>query len=305
MRKIRIFTGVIVSALLCWWLAVQVQFELLLSHHQAISILPLAFAAVVVAALVFAETCRLWAATSDLGTRFNSMARMHLIAVLLSNFGLGQAGGDLYRIVALKAFSKNYGQAAFRVAATRVIGLVCVIALGLWGMVELTPFIRLEWRTWAGVVAAGLAGAGLTALVFSARLRAYLAKQWNDLAGAFDQPRLWRVTLLSLLIAGLRCVQFWLLLIAVGVSLTWVQIAAVVALALLVSTLPVSYGGWGVREGTIVWVLLLLDVNYEPALLVALCGRALLVCVAAAGALVYVVERSRLKEDARPTGDLP
>lgn len=307
MQKIRIIAGLIVSALILGWLASKVQLDVLWDFWPAVSVAPVLLAALAAAALVLVEAWRLRAACSDLGASMGALVKMQLVAVLLSNFGLGQAGGDLYRVVALKAFALNYGQAAFRVLATRVIGLFSVVALGLWGMAQLAvllPVGELSWQGWAKAAGASVAAVTGAALVLSPRLRTYLVDQWVDLRRAFDSARLRNVVALSFLIAALRCLQFWLLLLAVGVTLPFSITAAVVALTLLASTLPVSYGSWGVREGVIVALLVLLDASYEQALVVAIFSRTLLLCVAAAGAMVLAFERSKAGEAATPSGNL-
>ena len=306
MRKIRLISGLIVSALFVAWLASRVQLEVLWSFWPSVALTPIALAALLAAALVLAEAKRLQVACSDLDTHFGALVRMQLVAVLMSNFGLGQAGGDLYRVIALRAFANNYGQATARILATRVIGLVSVIVLGLWGIVELAallPTSNLSWKAWV-LIGAGVVLIGATAgVVLSARLRAYLSEQWADLKAAFAAGRLLAVVFLSVLIAVLRSAQLWLLLVAVGVSVPPHQAAAIVALTLLASTLPLSYGSWGVREGVIVALLSRLKVSFEPALVVAVLGRVLLLCTAAAGAFVFVLEKSKPGEMASTSGN--
>lgn len=306
MRKIRLISGLIVSALFLAWLASRVQLEVLWNFWPVVTMTPVALAALLAAALVLAEAKRLQVACSDLDTNFGALVRMQLVAVLMSNFGLGQAGGDLYRVIALRAFANNYGQATARILATRVIGLVSVVALGLWGVVELAallPTSNLSWKAWV-LIGAGIALTVATAgIALSPRVRAYLSEQWADLKVSFAAGRLWAVVLLSVLIAVLRSVQLWLLLVAVGASVPPHLAAAIVALTLLASTLPLSYGSWGVREGVIVALLSLLGVSFEPALVVAVIGRVLLLCTAAAGALVFVLEKSKPGEVASPSGN--
>ena len=52
----------------------------------------------------------------------------------------------------------------------------------------------------------------------------------------------------------------WLLASAIGLNLSWLDCLAVIPLVTLATTLPISFGGWGVREGVFVALLGILGV---------------------------------------------
>jgi uncharacterized membrane protein YbhN (UPF0104 family) len=200
--------------------------------------------------------------------------RRALVIVLIGHFFNqtlpSTVGGDAMRMWYAYRAGIAAGDAAATVIFDRVIamtGLLALTACGLPWLLDLVPGDAARSAI-ALVVAAGFGGlAGAAGLAhfprlipdwrvargFAARTRRLLASPWRVIAGA--------------LVSAAGFVLFsWMiyhLAQALGARLGFVDALLLVPPVLLVSAIPVSVAGWGLREGAMVVALGFLGV--EPA----------------------------------------
>jgi uncharacterized membrane protein YbhN (UPF0104 family) len=92
--------------------------------------------------------------------------------------------------------------------------------------------------------------------------------------------------------------SIYFLAIAAGHVLPFWSLLTIVSVALFASLLPISFNGWGVREGALMFGLGALNVPGETALLISVVYGVLLLIIALPGSLAYKLEFSGAK---RPT----
>lgn len=78
-----------------------------------------------------------------------------------------------------------------------------------------------------------------------------------------------RVTLSSLIAQLSFFVSVYIIAISTDISLSFLDLMTVLPLITLVASLPISFGGWGVREGAFVYGLGLLGVPLQTAFLIS------------------------------------
>jgi uncharacterized membrane protein YbhN (UPF0104 family) len=183
-------------------------------------------------------------------------------------------GGDAMRMWFAYRAGLTPGHAAATVIFDRVIslgGLLLLTACSLPWLLELVPDPSARAAIMA-VVAAGLTGfaaaailAGFPGLVPDWRLARGFAARARRL---LDSP-LRLAAGLALSVAAFACFSYmvWLLARSLGLPLGLVPALLLVPPVLLVSVIPVSVAGWGLREGAM--VLALGFVGIEPAAAVA------------------------------------
>ena len=205
----------------------------------------------------------------------------------LGQVALGTLGGDAYRSFVLTRGGRALGWVLGRVLLDRAIGLMGLLLLGA---------LALAWVTGApamlGLFGLPLAvGVGLAALARrrGEALPAPLRPVGLALAG---QPaaRLWRrgAATLGLAVLGhlLSVLQFYAIARALGLLPPPVELAAAASAGLLGAALPLSLGGWGVRELSFAAMLGGLGVTMPEAVLVSvLYGLVQLACGAPAAIL--------------------
>ena len=195
-----------------------------------------------------------------------------------------------------------------------VTSIVFDRAVGVAGMLLLAagPALVLAWDTPQLVPAAYAALAGLTGMVGAFMGLRWWAKRGSGwpgpkqlaqvLAGLADLARR-NLTLVRLLgltlvfqLAGVLVI-YWLGQ-AVGVRVGFSNYVLLIPLIWLVSALPISFGGFGVREGAFVVLFALVGVPAEPALGLGLLVAAVAVFHGLVGGSVALLDRS-LKAGAR------
>lgn len=171
----------------------------------------------------------------------------YFLAVLANSLLPGGVLGDVAR-AARARHRAGTGPAALSVVIERASGQIALVLAGVAGVGAWL------WPHPGGWVLAGLALAlalGGLALARGGRGTALLRRVWID-GGA------WRVQAgLSLAILACNLGGFWAAAQAVGLALPWPQAPALLAAALAAMAVPLSVGGWGLREAAAaaVWPL--------------------------------------------------
>lgn len=170
----------------------------------------------------------------------------------------GRRGGD--------AATAGWGPVLRTIVLERTAGQVAFLAVTAAGLM-FWPFLLPDLPgRWLAALAAGLAVAvGLVVLALAVarrvgppRWREGVAALGPDLRRAFLAPGLWPLQLgLSLLTAIGFILLLGLASAAIGAPLSAAGWLSIVPLTLLTMLIPVTVGGWGVREGTaaLLWPL--------------------------------------------------
>ena len=169
------------------------------------------------------------------------------------------AGGDLLRGTILwRQSNRPWPQIVAVLVIDRLLGTLSLLS---WVVVFSLPLlIQIIQPVWlgAGVVlgAALLAGAWFFRDLLVNRVQQ--SSLWQDTASALSQmPRSrWiRAATLALLGHLLLITSVFLVFSSLGIAVGWLDRAGIIALSLFLSSLPLSLGGHGIREGTLVLLL--------------------------------------------------
>lgn len=224
----------------------------------------------------------------------------------------GGAGGDVVKIGLLAARGRNVGHSAMSVLMDRLAGSVSMIVIGTVFMVW-----QYSWLSQAPV-AAGLfktIGIYLTALtcliglsivLSSGGMVSRLPQNWPgrarlvELSGVYFQCALqWPRTLVALGISMVMLLVFFLTYYcaarAYGTGLSIGKFFALMPAVDIVSGLPVSLGGVGVRESLFVFLLgSLASVPAPLAVSISVCGYMMSALWGIPGAFFWIVTRKEL-----------
>jgi hypothetical protein len=218
--------------------------------------------AVIVLSVQFAVMVRRWQAVIEtLGGPAVAMAPLALVlgrSMLIAQPLPSTVGGDVVRTLAL---SRRLGLtlAARSVICDRIVALAVLVALVVISLPLFAEFVE----TGAAFVAlAVLSLAGLAAFVLFVakpfwwaavpRLGAYcmmMAADVRQVCSGGTRGQLVIVLALATHILGILLIHE--LAHAVGTSLSFIDCLLIVPPALLLASVPVSLGGWGVREGAL------------------------------------------------------
>ena len=130
--------------------------------------------------------------------------------------------------------------------------------------------------------------------IFWKSIRKYLDPFIRDLDAVLrNKPQLGGFLLLSILGHVVTCLGVWLTALAFGIEIPVGASLVVIAPVLLAAALPISIGGWGVREGGMIFGLGMLGVSSSDAVLVSIVIGLMGVAIGAVGGLVWLLTGGR------------
>ncbi|MDX8412342.1 MAG: lysylphosphatidylglycerol synthase transmembrane domain-containing protein [Mariprofundaceae bacterium] len=211
---------------------------------------------------------------------------LYFLGMFLSLFLPSIIGGDVARGVLLAKGREGKGwEAAASIILERlngVLALVLVVAACLFFLV--LP-LAWKWTWWVLVICMCLAVAGYQYL--HPRLPD-MAASWRKLSltsHAF-QRAWWKALPVSITFQVLVVQAHVFLGLAVGLSLSWPEYGVMVCLVALASALPLSFNGFGIREGGYVGFAAYFGANGDVAAAMAALWVAVLVLASLPGGLV-------------------
>jgi uncharacterized membrane protein YbhN (UPF0104 family) len=180
-----------------------------------------------------------------------------------------------------------------RLSGLAMLLVVVVVAIGVWGRFSLPPW--LVWLTWA-LGLAMLVGWWLIPMIAGRllgdtnRLRRLLE---DDLAPFwFDRGLLLQAAWVSLAFHSLQVVTLYLLGTGLGLDLPLAYYFVFHPLVTILSALPVSLAGLGIREGGYVWFIVHAGVSSELGVALGLLWLIVLLASSAVGGLVFLADDS-------------
>ena len=225
-----------------------------------------------------------------------------LVGWFFSNVGLSTFGGDVFRGVQLSRAGTPVAIAVRAVLTMRLVSLAALIPIMLFGFPLAMRFTAhgQDITILAGTVAA--ATAALILVYFFAGIdrrlpiiaRLGLSEKLMTVSNDFrrllspdrDVLTLWLLALVQHL---LRVAILAALAAGLGLGISLEILFALTPAALLIAMIPISFGGWGVREVAFVLVLGMASVGATAALSLSIAFGALRLIVGAIGGLAWVL----------------
>jgi uncharacterized protein (TIRG00374 family) len=245
--------------------------------------------------------------TQHLDLSFRSVLGTFLIATYFNNFLPSNIGGDVIRIRDTGRHANSKTLATTVVLMDRILGLVALVlvaALGATAIGRLHHVAAPIWPVWlwAGFVAGA---AATTPAVFAPRLFGKLLRPLTVFHPEWVGDRITTLTAalarfgadpgaLLKAFAGAVFVQVTLVLYyfavayALHLDIAFWDLAVVVPMSFVVQLLPVSVGGFGVREAFFSYYFHRIGQPIEDAVLLSLVAQALLMLFSLSGLATYI-----------------
>ncbi|CAO3439676.1 hypothetical protein [Azospirillum doebereinerae] len=233
--------------------------------------------------------------------------RLQMASGFLGQILPGSVGADLLRGWFTWRLGHPAGAVMLALLVDRLMALLGVLLIGLAGLPHLAAVAppAVAWTVLGGALALGL---GMAVLLVAGRLpreRLPLPRSLRD--GSLGRS-LWTAVGELRAMAGRRAawaalghsVGVHLATIAatilfarsLGLPLGWLDGLAIVPAAIVAAALPVSLGGWGVREGAMVAGFALLGLDPDAALLVSLLIGASIAALSLPGGVFWLLLRN-------------
>jgi len=257
-------------------------------------------------AVLFLEMCaiagvrlRLMLFYVDVRCPLTTTVQIALCGFFFEQVTIGFVGGDVIRLWLLRRADVPFGRAIGALLLDRACGFSSLVLLSLLGMHALLALVDESLRsviavTLLVVIITGCTGVGVafasTKLLPSSRLTVF----WQRLG---PRGRAINVAVLGIVFALaatthlLNVLVFWMLGQSLGLAMAFDQWFIVVPTVLLISMLPISIGGWGVREGAMVVALHGFGIPTEEALLPSILFGLCAVTATLPGAIFWISTR--------------
>jgi uncharacterized membrane protein YbhN (UPF0104 family) len=217
-------------------------------------------------------------------------ARMYFVGMFFNLFLPTSVGGDVMRAWQLRAGDNRKLPALLSVFVDRASGLFVLLCLGLAGALA-SPVALPDSLRRAIYLTAGLALAGVVGLCVAGKFGRHIARV-KHLSAALKlyllNPRLAvNTTLLSLVIQAANVAVLWILSKALDLDVPVGYYIVAVPMITLMTVLPISLNGIGVREGGMVLFLSPLGVPDATAVSLAVLWFMVFTSASLVGGVVY------------------
>lgn len=243
-----------------------------------------------------------------LGARLKTLDTLKLfyISMFFNTYVWGAVGGDVLRAWLTYRVNVSPASSAFSVILDRIAAIAGVALL----MLVTTPWLaaRAGYNFQLCALAA-IGGAILIGIVLVSKLE-HLPATWRSSRiarllqemGAATREALLRpaavpVVLMAILAQIALGVMTYLLAKALAIEVSLLACVALMQPVALMVALPISIGGWGLREAGIVGLFALVNVSVPNALLLSVSLGVLVSLISLPGGLVWLLWRSGTAEE--------
>ncbi len=211
-----------------------------------------------------------------------SYFRFTMLSLLFNKFMPGAFGGDIVKtIYAIKEQKSQKLKNIIAVFVDRAVGLISILIFGIFSLFITKQKLEINIFHFILIL---LSAIGVITLISHQKVISFMSKL--ALKIKFKQNLLLRVISIwsesvyfyknnknKLLISFLLCipihlasfVSFFIFAKALNISITFFELIFVIAIMWLITSLPISIGGMGVREISLVWLLGFFNVTSELA----------------------------------------
>jgi glycosyltransferase 2 family protein len=230
----------------------------------------------------------------EFGQPFSFYLRSYFKGMFFNQALPASIGGDAVRVLDMAGRGFRKRDALYGVMVDRVTGLGALIALSLFA--HLVRPDLLPAKVYYSILAVFAAGAiGFAGLLLLSRTRwlhhdprlALLKSISTRLPMAFSSHRL-QLLASSLLIPLFALLGFFATGWALGLRYDLTTYFAIVPPAIVLTIIPVSIAGWGVREGALVALFSLIGANKTTVLMMSLLYGLALIVVSLPGLVIFL-----------------
>jgi hypothetical protein len=278
-------------------------------RHTRVGYLPVAVAASFAVTWLMAYRWRTILASRDVRFETSRLFVYYLIGVFFTSFVPGGGvSGDLARLIYVDREVRDKSLVLSTLVYERLIGVFTLLLLGFGATLATRVYAQTDRVIYIGeavlavlfgaiaVVMSGFVTARLAALLRWGGARLKLARIGEGAARTLedisklrsDLPLLLRTALISLLIRIVWSFGCYVIVLAMGLGLGLFTLFAFISLVDLVRLMPISVGGLGVREWTVIVLFATVGISREEALTFSFLAFTPIYLNAIAGGIIYI-----------------
>jgi hypothetical protein len=215
----------------------------------------------------------------------------------------GTVGGDVIRVFLIKSEHTPLPLAISSVVIDRMMALLALGVMGFLTMPFLAEYMGISaWILMPSCAVLGVFGLGtlfnLDKLPFLQKF-GWLAHLLHSLRLLLANKKILLMSLILAIIAhGGFCLSAYILAESLGSPISLLDSFTLIPWVLLISIIPLSIGGWGLREAAMVYALTLVGVSQEAALTLSIqLGLLLIISSLPAGVLWLINKKHTNKTE--------
>lgn len=273
--------GTVLALGLLFWLLLQQDWTVIRSHLNRLPvwIIVIGFLLYLIGQVLNAWRWHVLLRAQEVAIKFGQTLRIVFAGAFASNFLPTTIGGDVLRLVSINAYTGNQGMSLASLILDRLVNLAAFITVAPFSVtVLLTP--RLTPVT---------QGAWFASPILT-KLKVWLVKVFRQFLDAY---KLWankpvyliRAFVISWFSIFVIFLALWLMANGLGIVVRLDQVMGITAMTYLITLLPISINGYGLRELVITYFYMRLGASAEQAAIFALLSRFLLMAATLPGAI--------------------
>ena len=274
-------------------------------QHLHAGILALVLAFIWLTLFAIAKRWQLIVMLGGIHVPLPSLTNATFIGAFFNQFLPSSVGGDFFRILAVRRHGVSLTEAVTGVFMDRLfgfisLGILCALVVPSEGQLLIDSDLKWPFLATMFLLLSVLGGGSLLLLIPKAWYAYTLIRPFSSLIDmtrrAFSQKILFFSILLGSLISSIFLISgLQVLMIAFNIPLTWGQGVVIIPVVLLLTSLPISFAGWGLREGAMMMALGIYGVPQETALALSLVYGMLHLVSGLPGLVLWVLEKRRLQ----------
>jgi uncharacterized membrane protein YbhN (UPF0104 family) len=237
--------------------------------------------------------------------------RYNLIGTFFNQTLPSSIGGDAMRLWLLARSGAGWRTATYSIFVDRAIGLIALAVIIVASLPWSYELIRNpDGRSALLLVDFAALAAGLGFLILGRLPWAWLQRWWGTqhfyacsiVANhvIFDRKRGPMIAMLSILIHVLTVIIAWCVAKSIAAPVLFNQVFQLIPPVMLITMLPISIAGWGVREATMGLAFGYAGLMPSEGINVSLLFGAVTFAVGAVGGLVWIVSAEKAAQGTKP-----
>jgi uncharacterized protein (TIRG00374 family) len=226
----------------------------------------------------------------------------YYFGLFFNNFLPTGMGGDVVRIIYLRKFGFATPLLISSTLLDRVIGLFSILLMGLIA-IAISPKIAVSDSYYVGLVIFSLVAVMSIALASTSRCKDFVhrfilksasnrilvaLKSFLETINRYrnNRQQLLSAVCISLLAQHLVIISYFMIGISLGIDLAFYLYYTIIPIVFITSSLPISIGGLGVREGTLVALFTMYGTTTESAIALSLVYFLVLLSITLPGGII-------------------
>lgn len=243
----------------------------------------------------------------DVSVPVNRLFSFYLVGMFFNNFLPTSVGGDVVKGLDLYRHSGRGKESITTVFLERYTGLVAIIVIGLMALAIgyayfPDPVVAILLSGIAVSFVGGtllVANRSVKSLFLTMLQRFHVPKAEKAISALYEtfgryksQKRiLLNAIVLSFIVQFLNILIYILLADGLGINVSWGYFFLFFPIITVISMLPLSFNGLGMREGMLVYLLAKIEVSPAQALSLSLSWFFIVTCISLLGGLIFITRK--------------